>query len=376
MSHPKPEEIEVSIFGPGLGECIVIHLGSRNWIILDSCLDDSKNPVALTYLNEIGVDLNSEVKAIIATHWDDDHIKGMSQLLKSCGAAEFAISAALRDSEFRAFLRVHDNQPVDSLDRGGTEILKCLEHLKDSGRRATPVLERVKIIDWERGELGHGKEVEVLALSPSAKQFDEHVVWLTEFREELKRREKEGRPRRAKTRLVGATRNDLSIATIIRFEDVSLILGADVEERGDIEMGWSRIVDLHGGKERKSWALKVPHHGSKGAHHDGVWSELLTEGPISVVTPWRRGGGKLPTEEDCIRLAQLSGAAYLTSDQTLPVKRRYDRETLKLIKHSGVKVDSVRYRCGCVRLRFPVSDPGSVEVELLNTAVQLAHSPE
>jgi hypothetical protein len=151
-----------------------------------------------------------------------------------------------------------------------------------------------------------------------------------------------------------------------------MILGADVEERGDAELGWSRIISLREGKRQKSMAIKIPHHGSNGAHHDGIWTDLMNENPVSIVTPWRRGGRGLPTDDDRKRLAKLSGAAYLTSAQKLPVKKRYDRDTLKLIKHAGVTVNSVRHKCGSVRMRFSAAEPRDLKIELFNSAVQLA----
>jgi len=42
MSNNKPPEadvVEVSIFGPGKGESVLIHLGNGKWIMIDSCID-------------------------------------------------------------------------------------------------------------------------------------------------------------------------------------------------------------------------------------------------------------------------------------------------------------------------------------------------
>jgi len=38
---PQPDELEISLFGPGYGESTLVHLGSGNWMIVDSCLDES-----------------------------------------------------------------------------------------------------------------------------------------------------------------------------------------------------------------------------------------------------------------------------------------------------------------------------------------------
>ena len=48
---PKEEEIEVSIIGPGYGECILLHVGHNDWVVVDSCINPkTKKPAALEYL--------------------------------------------------------------------------------------------------------------------------------------------------------------------------------------------------------------------------------------------------------------------------------------------------------------------------------------
>ncbi|MBN1875905.1 MAG: hypothetical protein JXA33_16905 [Anaerolineae bacterium] len=55
---PAPDELEISVFGPGYGESILVHVGAGNWILVDSCLDPvSKQPAALTYLDTLNVNI-------------------------------------------------------------------------------------------------------------------------------------------------------------------------------------------------------------------------------------------------------------------------------------------------------------------------------
>ena len=38
-SRPRPDELEVSLFGAGNGECVVAHCGNDDWVIVDSFRD-------------------------------------------------------------------------------------------------------------------------------------------------------------------------------------------------------------------------------------------------------------------------------------------------------------------------------------------------
>ena len=65
---PAADEIEITLFGPGYGEAIAIHLGEGVWLLVDSCIDpDSKAPASETYLEQIGVNAE-QVRAIVASH--------------------------------------------------------------------------------------------------------------------------------------------------------------------------------------------------------------------------------------------------------------------------------------------------------------------
>ena len=65
-NSPESDEIEVNIFGPGYGECVLIHIGNGKWVVVDSCVDRDSQPAALTYLRSIGSDPSEAVCLIIA----------------------------------------------------------------------------------------------------------------------------------------------------------------------------------------------------------------------------------------------------------------------------------------------------------------------
>ena len=63
----QQNEIEVSVFGPGVGESVVLHCGYGRWLVIDSCRNNAGAAVPLEYLRSIGVDVNGDVSDVIAT---------------------------------------------------------------------------------------------------------------------------------------------------------------------------------------------------------------------------------------------------------------------------------------------------------------------
>src|SRR6266516_2780396 len=98
---PERDEFEISIFGPGRGECLVLHLGCGDWIVVDSCIDSrTGRPVAIPYLESLGVDIRTAVKSVVVTHWHDDHMRGAAEIVRHAESAGFVCSQALSEREF------------------------------------------------------------------------------------------------------------------------------------------------------------------------------------------------------------------------------------------------------------------------------------
>src|SRR5947207_9415173 len=105
QSPPATNEIEISLFGPGFGECVVVHLGYNDWIIVDSCRDlASKRPVSLVYLERLGVPVDTAVKRVIATHYHDDHLDGLPEVFGAATSSTFACTAAFQNRDFAELL--------------------------------------------------------------------------------------------------------------------------------------------------------------------------------------------------------------------------------------------------------------------------------
>jgi hypothetical protein len=61
---PAKGELEITLFGPGYGESIALHVGAGAWVLVDSCIDGAGEPKALQYLTDLGVDPARDVRLI------------------------------------------------------------------------------------------------------------------------------------------------------------------------------------------------------------------------------------------------------------------------------------------------------------------------
>ena len=360
MKAPEPNEIELTVFGPGYGECIVVHMGSGKWAIIDSCLDDALEPASLSYLAKIDVSVEQAVVSVSASHWHDDHVKGLARTVEACRTARLSFGAALQSIEFVAFLQAHEDQPVRKLDRGGTELLNCLRLVVEQGRTIKPLHEDTIIVDFDDHQLAHGLRVEMRALSPSGIQFSDFLRRIGSF--------PGSHIGQAKGRISEPSRNDLSVAMLFMVGDQAVLLGGDLEQLSDSQKGWQAVVEGRRGRRPLAQFFKVPHHGSHNAHNDDVWTEMLTELVSSIVTPWTKGGRRLPSDTDLDRLGGLSDKCYLTSSRLASPKKRYSAEVMKLVKAADVKLDTSIYSGGQVTIRWVPND-GPPTIQLFNGAI-------
>jgi len=335
---PAPAEMEVTVMGPGYGESIVVHLGQGEWLLVDSCVDATDNiqrAAPLKYLKALGVQVNLAVKLVAVSHWDDDHVCGIAEVVEACSSAMFCCSTELTQREFLKF--------VESISDGATAT--------DGGnvgqfRRVIRLLgSRNQTILGAKPGRQLFKYPVVKSWSPSdhdAMQFLNYVAQMHPHAGEQMRRAIPGSP------------NETSVVLSIDWEDASVLLGADMEAVSDDHRGWgavvleaNRIGFVRGG------VVKVPHHGSETAHDPRMWSDLLLHQPISVIAPFGRGpiASRPPKSSDVRRINGLSSAAFLTakhSETKLPVM---DFAVKRSLREGNIRLSSQRSTLGIVRLR-------------------------
>jgi hypothetical protein len=369
-SPPSPHELEVSIFGPGVGECAVVHLGDGDWIVVDSCVDkQSGRPIALEYLNSIGVYPNSQIKLVVATHWHDDHIRGLAELLEIAASARFVNSAAYPLKDLLRVVELGSKLTArSSATREFDAIITVLEsrRLNHQSREAVgpiPALANKKLLALTDSSRSIASEI--FALSPADGVFNHAEA---ELRYALSAIQERRRPARQGP-------NQLSVVLLLKVGVLDVLLGADLEHVSGTTEGWQAIIDSKERPDGRALFFKVSHHGSQNADCPDCWTELLSERPIAVLTPYTPSG--LPKESDIIRLCSRTPQVFLTSDpreyrlpRRDPVVERTLRETVIRRSRRALtgEMGHVRIRCDA---RAAGEEP---QIELRNGAKRVCAS--
>lgn len=361
---PQPHELEIVVFGPGVGESILLHLGENDWFVIDSCkYPGDSTPAALQYLTSIGVDPSVSVKRILATHWHDDHIKGLGDIVRACPNAKFAMSGALAGEQFfQLVLEVEASNKLVSGSSSATEFADILEELRRRGKRiACPdFYAQDAMILFKEG--GYRKSAIVQALSPSSATVTHAMA------DVASRIMTTGGVRRFRH----LSPNDLSVAVHVRVGELSLLLGGDLENTSDAAFGWKAVLVSPSLPTGGSQVFKVAHHGSPNADHEDVWSNLLSIDPVSVVTPYARLTEPLPSESDIQRIKQRTGNLLCT---TWPpsVKPPRRRGVDKFLETATKTRRALNRKPGVVRIRIDMSTQqiASPEVQTFGSACKL-----
>jgi hypothetical protein len=359
----------VSVFGPGFGECILLHLGDGNWAVIDSCLDaTSKQPAALHYLSSLGANPAASIYLVIATHWHDDHIHGISTVFQTATNAVFACTGAVQQADFKEILAAWTGTRFLAGGSGVDELRSIMVELKKrsaSSRHVAPKLASVGRTLWPVAGKPNPWGMSIKCLSPS----DAAVLATIS-------RLKGIAPANSKIRrrLPRLLENDTSVVLSVEAAGHRVLLGGDLHVKSDRSFGWLAIVDEHAGVNAMHHAFKVPHHGSSTGHHDEVWDKMVVGQTCAVTTPFVGGSVKLPSVDDCRRILSKTQNAYLSAPP-LPGKfRDANKAVERTVQEATRSAHFVPGKYGHVRMRKNLDEPPSASwrVELFGSAVSIA----
>lgn len=356
------------MFGPGFGECVVLHMGDGNWAVIDSCLDvASKRPAALAYLDRIGADATKSVQLVVATHWHDDHIQGISEVFQTAVNSVFACSGAVQPPALNEVLSRWMGTRFLAGGSGIDELHGVMAELKKrsaDSRYVTPRLATVGKTLWPITGKPNSMGMIIKSLSPS-----DAAVLVAIGRLEGVLSASNNR----RLRLPNLQQNDTSVVMSVEAGGHRVLLGGDLHVRGDRSFGWLAIVDDHAGADARHHGFKVGHHGSQSSYHEELWGKLLVEQPFAVTTPFVGGKVRLPSVSDCERILAKTKNAYLTAPP-LPAKfRDANRAVERTVEEATLSVQMVPGKYGHVRLRKNVEKPLTApwRVELFGAAISM-----
>ena len=325
-SPPHDDQIEVSIFGPGKGEAVAIHLGGGDWITVDSCVNQrSRRNALLDYFELIDVDPAKAVHVVVGTHAHDDHIAGIGELYERSTSAIFVCSQAITSEEFLRTVEI-DERVASGVRPSVREQYRRV--FDEADRRKKPGVRPIRRamedrIVWSRTGAGPHPAAEVRCLSPS----DQAV---TRAIDDLARHAIS--PVGGRKRFTSRDPNEFAVALWVTFGSSRILLGADLPI-GPAGCGWMGIMaNLSVGD--KASLFKVPHHGSITAHHEPVWDDLLEPEPVALLAPYRGGRKPLPGDDDIRRIKDRTSRGYLTASPR-PIAKRAS------VRHVGSALDQL-----------------------------------
>ena len=346
MTPPTDDTIEVSIFGPGFGECILVHIGCGKWLVVDSCTNRVRRlPAALAYFEDLGLNPERCVEAILITHWHDDHVGGIAQIVEACPRAAVWCSDALRCTEFLELLDLKLKR-TDLKFTNGVAQLRRVVDLR--GTAINFALGNLVLMQGTLNAAGQIFPFEARALSPS--QYENLLAKKTLAALIPHKGTTEGR-------IPDTNPNHAAVVLALWVGPNHVLLGSDLEEQGDERLGWSAVVLNKHRPDLKASIFKIPHHGSKNAHHPETWSQLTNQQRrVAALTPYNKGRG-LPTPDDVSRIIGLTPLAYISATRASRKVRRRENAVQKLIAQSVVSMRRLPNSPGHIRLRKAIGSP-------------------
>jgi beta-lactamase superfamily II metal-dependent hydrolase len=357
-TQPAKDEIEVSVFGPGIGESILVHIGQNEWIGVD-CATLVGESWPLKYLRQLAAVPENCIKLIVATHWHSDHVNGLSRVVDSCPKAAFVCSRALTVPEFRQIYARFNDEGDDNLSaplREVRAIFRTYANRRSENRdyRGPRLAQESELLLSRDRE--DGTQLRVWALSPSP----EDVLAAGEEFARLFMP-----PGQYATGLSSSNPNKLAVVIYIAAGDETIILGSDLEHNASATSGWLAVI-ASAARTQLSRIFKVPHHGSSNAFSHEVWDQALHKNVIAVLTPYVRSG--LPRESEIARLRSLTNELYVTAlPQPIVIDRPHQvQKKIMGTRPSRVVAFSSKEQFGLVRLRK--APKGDWNVQLFGAA--------
>ena len=167
-------------------------------------------------------------------------------------------------------------------------------------------------------------------------------------------------------RLPGLERNDASVVLLVEANESAVLLGGDLERPG-----WLDILADDQNPGAKADVFKVPHHGSETAQVDQIWTDLLIDDPLAILTPFKNGSVLLPTSANVDYILSYTDQAYSTARPPSGNRPRRGPAVESTIRETGATIRPIPVSDGIIRLRKKLDASSEWSVETFGAAGHL-----
>ena len=419
FTPPAIDEIEVTLLGgvTGFGECILVHIGNGDWICVDCCINiNTGNCIPLEYLNEIGVNVSNHLLYIICTHWHDDHIKGLSQLISACSSnTKFALSCSddrekfifelLKDIDYQGKSKVLDelNETFKILNVKNIEIKRLKQDIfifdinnikayalspgefiiealdreiataQRNYHRILQQLQTVKFID--KSLIVDANNIECKTMNELSRLINDKIDNIEEPNE-IDNSSSEDLLKFKDTRKIN--QNNRCVVLQISFNNHNIILGADLEDTMSSNgvTAWQIVANSTSLKGITSSLFKIPHHGSVTGYCEKFINRFIKPDATMKLTGWTLGDKAIPEKKMLQKYYSHSKELYITTTKTL---KKINTEKNKFIKKEMDKTTDAIYEIpseiGIIRSRMKINSTNDKwNTDCFGSAVKI--SPE
>jgi hypothetical protein len=339
-------QVEISLFGPGAGECILIGIGRNNWYCVDSCIPRGESsPVALSYLHSQGIDVADSLKKIIVTHWHDDHIRGIADVYKQATNARLIISPFVKERDFIPLLKTYGSNTDTTI--GTREILELLFLQEKRDKDFSLAIMNRTLDNSQLNISGFIIDTRIISYSPTDRYTNACLKELGKLLASLPSSD-------LSFNLPDPNINFSSIVLFVEIGNFRVLLGSDmsVDSNG---LGWATIIDDPVIKRNpRSDIYKVAHHGSVKSDSSRIWTELLNSNPKCILTPFTRGKNIVPNRKGIENIREKTTDAFISSYTKSNGKKRRQNEIQSTLTDFGIKPKYAFPKCGHIRLRSTI----------------------
>lgn len=295
------------LLGPGVGESAVLALPDGKFVVVDVCKQDHTNlPLAL--LDHLGA---PQLDLLVVTHPDLDHIHGLAEVIQRRPPVDlwrYPMEASVRDLLAAWAGRTNRRQDGKALEamrtflKNGPGDVYCAAYGNltwPPNPTATPTYTLSALAPTEYDK-DRANRVLMRLMTKKKSALD---AWL----DGVARGEKPG-----------DSPNVISVALVLELGEHRVLLGGDVlKGTHSPRSGWKGILRLlrkHGREHLLTdvAAVKVPHHGSRGAFEPTVWALHAAKArPIALIAPFSPSG--LPDQATLTSLKPFARQLFVTA---------------------------------------------------------------